>query len=129
MIGLIVAGGRDFGDWEVLDDVLNEFVYEAWDTPVVIITGGARGADAMAATWAQQQAIPSEVYPAEWDLDGRGAGYLRNKRMAHHATKPGRRGVLIAFWDGKSKGTKHMIDIARDADMEVLVFDYRGEMR
>ena len=53
-------------------------------------------------------------YPADWEQYGPRAGYIRNSEMAKVATH------LIAFWDGRSKGTKHMIDIARKAGLYVL---------
>lgn len=61
----------------------------------------------MGERYAKENGIDLAIFPAEWDKYGKRAGYLRNEQMADHADS------LIAFWDGKSKGTKHMIDIAK----------------
>ena len=62
--------------------------------------------------------------PANWDLYGKSAGFRRNIEMADYAIADNSRGILLAFWDGKSKGTKHMIDIANKYKMEVNIVYY-----
>ena len=69
-----------------------------------VISGGARGADAAGEMWAYVNNIPVEVFPADWDTHGKKAGILRNAEMAKHAD------ALIALWDGKSRGTRDMIE-------------------
>ena len=58
---------------------------------------------------------PIKRFPADWENLGRGAGYVRNVQMAFYAD------ALIAFWDGESRGTKHMIDIAKEKGLMVRV--------
>lgn len=62
--------------------------------------------------------LPVDEFRADWDTHGKSAGYKRNSQMADHAD------MLIAFWDGKSKGTKHMIDLARAKKLIVKVVKY-----
>lgn len=69
-----------------------------------VISGTANGADKLGEEFAERNNIKVERYPANWDKNGKKAGYLRNVEMAKEAD------CLIAIWDGKSKGTKHMID-------------------
>jgi|ERR1039458_1423661 hypothetical protein len=76
--------------------------------PTLIISGAARGADALGERWACEHAIPLVRMPADWDAHGRRAGYLRNLEMAKQAQ------ALIALWDGTSRGTAHMIETARN---------------
>ena len=57
-------------------------------------------------------------FPADWDKYGKAAGYKRNGEMARNAD------ALIAFWDGKSRGTKHMIDLAKKYDLQARVVMY-----
>ena len=65
--------------------------------------------------WAATFSIPCEKYPADWDKYGKSAGYRRNEQMADNADS------LIALWDGRSRGTKHMIDIAHRKGLKVYV--------
>lgn len=111
----IIAGSRDYTDYQFLCHCLKDVEYCGWSI-IQVIVGGARGVDQMGERWAKERGITYEVYPAKWDTHGRGAGYVRNKVMAQNAE------ALIAFWDGKSKGTKHMIDIAIELGLYVKVF-------
>lgn len=61
---------------------------------------------------------------ANWDLYGKSAGYRRNEDMAKYAKEDTNIGVLIAFWDRVSKGTKHMIDLANKYRLRVFVVNY-----
>ena len=107
----IVAGGRDFANRGRLCNVLAMLLAED-DT---VITGMARGADRLAWEIAKEWHYDLEEFPAEWDKYGKSAGYRRNVQMAERAD------ALIAFWDGQSKGTKHMIDIALEHGIDVHV--------
>jgi len=113
---LIIAGGRNFFDYELLEAEALEFIGGA--TPVTIISGLARGADSLACDFAAQHELPLEGFHAEWNKYGRSAGIRRNKLMAKNADH------LLAFWNGKSKGTMHMIDYATDRGLIVKVVEY-----
>ena len=63
-------------------------------------------------------------FPANWDLYGKRAGYIRNEQMAKYAMSDNSYGVLIAFWDGKSRGIKHMIDLANKYGLEIHIVNY-----
>lgn len=122
----IVAGGRDFDDAGLLNDVLSRMV----KPNDVILQGGARGADALAKSWALDNGIDSIEVAAQWRVsDGmggtvldRGAGHKRNAEMASMGA-----GGLIAFWDGVSRGTKSMIEIAKQKQLSVTVISYKGK--
>lgn len=79
-----------------------------------VICGCARGADTSGEWWANQNRIPVEFYSAEWKAHGRGAGIIRNQKMAEVAD------ALIALWDGYSTGTRDMIE--RMADKPTFVY-------
>jgi hypothetical protein len=111
---LIVAGSRGITDGAWVMAELDRLTHNAQNISAVI-SGGARGVDRIGESWAIGHDIPVEVYPAEWDRDGRGAGYRRNERMASKAD------ALAAFWDGESRGTKHMIEVARNKGLLVRV--------
>lgn len=106
---VIVAGSRTFRDrnfiYDNLDRVL-EFVGDE-QTTIKIISGGSQGPDDIAIDYAIHCGHEYEVYEADWKSHGRVAGPIRNSEMAEHGD------ILIAFWDGKSRGTMDMIEKAR----------------
>lgn len=116
---IVIAGGRDFLDYNLLREKVNKILQEKRVThKIVIISGCARGADTLGLRYASENVFDVEEYPAEWDKYGKKAGYMRNVEMAENAN------ALIAFWDGKSKGTKHMIDIATERNLPIRVIKY-----
>ena len=116
---IIIAGGRDFMDYNLLKEKTNKILQEKKVThKIVIISGCARGADTLGLRYASENTFDVEEYPADWDKYGKKAGYVRNVEMAENAD------ALIAFWDGKSKGTKHMIDIATERNLPIRVIRY-----
>ena len=111
----IVAGGRDFNNYSIARQVLSQFT--DIDT---IVCGDARGADTQGKIYAMQYNIPIKYFPAQWDEYGKAAGFIRNVEMGAYAD------ALIAFWDGQSKGTKHMIKTMKMNKKPYWVFDYNG---
>jgi hypothetical protein len=85
--------------------------------PTEIVCGLAKGADTSGKEWADCHDIPVTFFPAEWKKFGKSAGALRNREMGNYAD------VLLAFWDGKSRGTKHMIDYMRYLGKPVFVVE------
>lgn len=117
---LIIAGGRDFNDKQLMIDTLNKLVQEG-NIPECpeLICGMARGADMTAYSLWVEHNMPVHTFFADWDRFGNSAGYRRNVAMAIAGD------TLVAFWDGKSKGTEHMINImTRYKDKQVFVVRY-----
>lgn len=113
---VIIAGGRDCDDYDLLCAKCDRIFLR--HKPTAIICGEARGADLLGKQYAHKHGIEVLSFPAEWDLYGKRAGYLRNEEMADHAD------ALVAFWDGKSKGTKHMIQTAEKRGLLMRVILY-----
>lgn len=130
-IRLIIAGGRDFSDRNLMDievsKFISELVSEFPECNVRIVSGHARGADQCGEDYGRDHGHTVCVFPANWKLYGKRAGYLRNCEMAEFASEPNSIGALIAFWDGKSRGTKHMIDIAESTGLRTVVVPYTKE--
>lgn len=105
----IIAGSRD----RSLSSVDKELLATLGITEVVC--GGARGIDTDGRLWAEEQGIPVKMFPADWNKYGKSAGCIRNEEMAVYAD------MLVAFWDGESRGTKHMIRVAGEAGLKVIV--------
>ena len=120
MIKVIIAGTRDFNDYDFLKKNVDYFLQgiNPNNEEIEIVSGNARGADKLGERYAKEHNLPVKLFPANWDKYGKRAGYLRNQEMANYAD------VLIAFWDEKSKGTKHMIDIAKKQGLTVIVVGY-----
>lgn len=116
---VIIAGGRDFTDYGLLKSKCDYFFRDK--KPTAILCGEARGADSLGKQYAQKHGIPVQSYPAEWNRYGKKAGYIRNKEMAENAD------ALVAFWDGASKGTKNMIDLAKAKGLPVRIVHYNAE--
>jgi hypothetical protein len=127
---VIITGGRDFNDYELLSNKCIEIkvachihgLTNGSLDDIEIVCGKARGADTLGEQFAKRQGYKIKYFPANWDLYGKIAGYIRNEQMALYAKEDN--GVLIAFWDQKSKGTKHMIDLANKHGLKVFVVNY-----
>jgi len=116
---VIVAGGRKFNDYPLLENKLDNILSEVCKTHTVhIVSGRAFGADKLGERYANWNDLPIDSYPAEWDKYGKSAGYKRNALMADNAD------ALVAFWDGKSRGTMHMIDLAKSKGLKIRVINY-----
>ena len=115
----IIAGSRGFSNYKLLREQCNKFLREKRKTSnIIVVSGHARGADTLGEKYAQDEGFTLEIYPAQWKKFGKRAGYRRNEQMAEVAD------ALIAFWDGSSKGTKHMIDIMNEKNLLVRVVEY-----
>lgn len=109
----IIAGGRDYHDYAHVKKQLEHFR----KTHVIteIVSGGAKGADALGEQYAEEMNIKLKIYHADWEKNGRAAGPIRNQKMGDYADQ------LVAVWDGKSKGTKNMIDYMNKLKKPVFV--------
>ena len=116
---VIIAGSRGFSNYKLLKDTCNNALREKKKTHnVIIISGHAKGADALGEKYANDEGLDLEIFPADWKKFGKSAGFRRNEQMAEFADG------LIAFWDGESHGTKHMIDIANEKGIKTKVIEY-----
>ena len=116
MMHIIIAGCRDFNDYAVVEREMMDFIGKfIGKIEIEIISGGAKGADALGERFAKEHNLPLKIVPADWETYGRAVGPRRNEEMARMA------GSLVAFWDGKSKGTKNMIDTAKKFGLRVKV--------
>ena len=115
---VIVAGGRDFCDYALLESSLDKILVRYPPEEVTIICGEARGADSLGKRYALEHGMSVQSFPAEWDRYGRSAGYVRNIDMADNAD------ALVAFWDGNSRGTSNMIHLARERRLPIRIIDY-----
>ena len=109
----IIAGSRTFEDYDLLEDVCDRFF--AGRKIYMIASGGAKGADQLGERYAANHQIPVMKFSADWDTYGRSAGPIRNQEMAEWASG------LLAFWDGKSRGTWDMIKKAKEKKLYPII--------
>lgn len=120
---IIIAGCRDFNDYELLSTAVNQVIDYIKPVKVEIISGGCRGADRLGERYAAINNYAVRRFYPDWNKYGKAAGPIRNKQMAEYAAEYSN-GYLVAFWDGSSKGTKNMIETARFYRLKVKVVNY-----
>lgn len=126
---VIIAGSREFNDFSMLVSKCTYILSSIANTnndidKVRIVSGTARGADKLGEQYAKLVGYELSQFPADWNGLGKQAGYVRNAEMAKFAVEDDNYGVLIAFWDGKSRGTKHMIDLANKHGLEIHIVNF-----
>ena len=125
-----VVGSRDFNDYELLKSTLFDYfkcpycdiihMEDIYYNDNEIISGGARGVDSLAEQFAKEYGFQTKIYQAEWDKYGKSAGYIRNQYIIADST------IVFAFWDGKSKGTNHSIELAKKMNKELRIIMYEN---
>jgi len=114
MLRLLVAGSRGFegrvrdkktGELEDAFSVMEHFLDKYYkDRDILVIHGGARGADTLADLYAEKRGCETKVFPANWEVEGKAAGLHRNTLMAEFCDE------CMCFWDGHSTGTEDTIN-------------------
>jgi hypothetical protein len=115
---IIIAGGRDFNDIHKVMESVDHHLSKCKHLDIEIVSGTANGADKLGEEYAELRDYKVAQFKPDWDKYGKGAGYKRNVEMADYAD------ALVAFWDGKSKGTMHMINIAKKKGIQVKIIKY-----
>ncbi len=84
-----------------------------------IVSGGAKGVDTTAREYATENGIKLTEFLPEYSRYKRGAPLKRNIQIAEYADK------VLAFWDGKSRGTKYVIDYCKSNNIpiEIVIVD------
>jgi hypothetical protein len=113
---LIIAGGRDFTDYDLLLKATLPILARVPD--LEIVSGCARGADLLGERFAEEHGLNIIRFRPDWEGHGRSAGYIRNREMAQNAD------ACVCFWDGKSKGTGHMIQLAKSMGLRTKIVSY-----
>ncbi len=113
---VIIAGGRDFDDYDMLCQRVDRILSR--QTEIEIVSGAAKGADKLGERYAEERGYNITRFIADWNRYGKRGGYIRNEDMANYAD------ALILFWDGMSKGSKHMLEIASEYDLKIRVIYY-----
>lgn len=115
---LIIAGSRSIDNIKHLYNAILTLGLEDYVRNEVteIVSGGARGADYLGEVLANKLKIQLTTKPADWDKYGKSAGYRRNEEMSQYAD------ACLVLYDGISKGSQHMIDLAKEANLKLWVY-------
>jgi hypothetical protein len=116
MTKVMVAGSRGFTDYQLLTATLDRLL--TGRNEVVVLSGGARGADRLGERYAAARGLGVERFLPNWGHHGRAAGVVRNAEMVMIAD------VAVFFWDGSSPGTADGIRKARARGIPVEVVTY-----
>lgn len=115
---IIIAGTRTFNDYALLKRKMDAITRKA--KTVIVISGGAEGADKLGERWAYECGHSYEVYYADWNNLGKKAGPIRNSQMLGE----GKADAVVVFWDGKSPGTRDLLLKAGALDLPVRIIEY-----
>jgi hypothetical protein len=115
---IIIAGTRNFNDKHLLFCQMDWLVTKLTLQYFSVVSGTAEGADKLGEEWAEERNVACERFPPDWNKHGKAAGPIRNAQMADVAD------ICVVFWDGKSKGTKNMIETALSKGLMVKVIKY-----
>lgn len=107
---VIIAGSRTITDYNLVIKAVKDSGF----TITEVVCGAANGVDSLGERYAKENNIKLSYFYADWSGKGRAAGTLRNEQMGNYSD------CLIAIWDGKSPGTKHMINYAKNFSKLVL---------
>lgn len=106
----IIAGSRTITDYLVVANAIEESGFKI----TKVISGMAKGVDKLGEIWAHNNNVPVILCPADWEKHGKSAGYKRNIEMADLAD------ALIVIIENNSRGSSHMLAIAKDRGLEVF---------
>ena len=110
---LAIIGSRTFNDQKLFDKTL-AFLPK----PVMIVSGGAKGADSFGAQYAADNNIPALIHSPDWEKHGKAAGFIRNEFIVRDCD------VVLAFWDGKSNGTRDSLNHAKKLKKPTIIVYY-----
>ena len=122
---VIVAGGRDFKNYKLLKCTLDNFQQE-YGNITEVVSGTAKGVDKLGEQYANENNIHIKRFVPDWEGLGKKAGHVRNRQMGDYAKE--HNGMLVAFWDKHSRGTKGMIDYAKKIGLKSVVVYYNVEV-
>ena len=113
---VVISGCRDYDNYNEAKTCIDYYLTNIRkENEIVILSGCASGADAIGERYAKENCLKVEKYPANWEKYGKSAGPKRNEEMAKNCD------YVLCFWDGKSKGTKSMINLAKKYEKPIRI--------
>ena len=115
-MNISIIGSRSFNDYALLKETIDK-EFENKEISL-IVSGGAKGADSLGEKYAINNGIAVKIFLPDWKKYGRGAGFVRNKTIVENSD------VVVAFWNGVSKGTKNSIDVAKKLNKKLIIKNF-----
>lgn len=116
-MNIAIVGSRTLRDEKFLFDWCDKLTTGIRN--ITVVSGCANGADKLGEKWAESRGFSVKRIPANWEKHGKPAGMIRNMQIVSASD------MMIAFWDGKSKGTKGSIDAMKKSNklLHVIKFE------
>lgn len=114
---LAIIGSRNFFDYTKLEYIASSICSKLGIS--TIVSGGAKGADLLGERFADEKKLNKLIFIPDWDKYGKSAGYRRNVDIINNSD------IVLAFWDGDSKGTHHSMEIAKSQNKHVIIYNYK----
>ena len=125
--GIIVSGSRVYNNYEEFKSIMDKYLCPLrLNCEVIIVEGGAKGADALAVRYAKEENYSYVEFKADWETWGKRAGMMRNAEMLTYTIKYCEKCGLIAFPSKDSIGTRGMIAMAKKENIQTRVFEIGG---
>lgn len=118
----LVVGSRTFEDYSLMEQKLDKLLSAYQNRHIVIVSGGAKGADTLALEYAERHGYSTKVFLADWSK-GNSAGYIRNRQMHEYLAKQKNRGC-VAFWNGVSRGTAHNFKLCEEFNTPLRIIRF-----
>jgi len=113
-MNIAIVGSRTFNNYELMNKILSNYLPNI----DAIVSGGARGADLLGERFANENGISTIIFKPDWKKYKKSAGFIRNRLIVENAD------IIIAFWDGISRGTAHTIELAKKMNKKIIVIEF-----
>lgn len=118
-MNIAIVGSRTFTNYNQMDNIVYEYIKLNKIEDVTIVSGGASGADTYGEQLASRHKYKTNIIKPDWTQYGKSAGFVRNKSIVESSD------VIFAFWDGKSQGTKHTIELCKKMKKKYFVIKFQ----
>ena len=115
---IAIVGSRTFSDYITLENYIDGIVKENQYDVTEVVSGGAKGADALGELYATTHGLKKTIFYADWKTYGRRAGFVRNVDIIKNCD------ICFAFWDGESHGTKHDIELCEEYNKPCYIYRF-----
>lgn len=114
---IAVVGSRSIKDEKMVHAFMEECIN--WQKDDVVVSGGAKGVDHFAETFADKHDLETLIFTAQWDVYGKAAGFIRNEDIIKACD------LCICVWDGESHGAKHDIELCKKFKKPICIYNLK----
>jgi hypothetical protein len=120
---IAIVGSRSFIFNPKNSRIVNNFILEHMEPDQIgaVVSGGAQGADQQAHVIGEYYDVPTADFLPDWKGHGKRAGFIRNRKIVENSD------IIFAFWDGKSRGTRHTLKLAKEMGKEFHIYHFESK--